>query len=434
MAAATTGALDPPQLPDHPPTTGGAAGRMVERVWLGLRQAGRLRGDRVLQAAALLAAIALVLVETPLAAAPYLPLPLALAVAIVHAGAIPLALRIPNVAAPLSLAAVLVLQALAADARTMLWPWSPVLTITQCFVLAALATRTTLPVALLHWLIAVVLSASLSGWLRPTSGDETSVDVAVFGSISVASIVVALVATQWQRVRFQLLHERRIAAEEAGHRLLVEERGRIARELHDVVAHSLSIITVQSSTARFRHRDFSEEAGAEFDRIAAQSRQALDEMRGLLRVLRGSEDADRRPQPGLLDVPELVAQAVGAGSQMTLEEPPGPWATGVGPLTGLTAFRIVQEATSNALRHAPGSSVHVTLGRTGEDVDVAVVNTMPPGGTPAASTSGPGHGLVGMRERAAIIGGSVRAGATADGGFAVRAILPVHPAAPGEPS
>jgi signal transduction histidine kinase len=389
--------------------------------------AARLRGERVLPGAALLAAIALVLVETPLTAAPHLPLPVAFAIVIVHAGALPAAFRIPNVAASLSVAAALVLQWLTADTDSMLWPWSPVLIVTQCLVLGAVAARTTLPIALLHWLIAVVLSASLSAVLRPRSGDETSVDVAVFGSISVAMIVVALVVTQWQRVRIQLLHERRIAAEESARRLLVEERTRIARELHDVVAHSLSIITVQASTARFRHQDFSDEAGEEFDRIAAQSRQALDEMRGLLRVMRGAgEEADRKPQPGLQDIAELVAQAGASGARITLDEPQGDWSAGIGTLTALSAFRIVQEAISNALRHAPGSSVHVEVGRRAADVIVTVSNSAPPSVVQPPSERGAGHGLIGMRERAATLGGSIEVGPTQDGGFAVRAVLPVH--------
>ncbi|MGN6444101.1 sensor histidine kinase [Amnibacterium sp.] len=404
-------------------TRPGVLARLGTVVVTAVRWVGRLRGDRVLPGAALLAAVVLVLVETFLVAAPYLPLPLAFAIVIVHVGAVPVALRIPNVAAPLSLVAALTLQWLSAGTGSMLWPWSPVLIVTQCLVLGAVAARTTLPVALLHWLIAVVLSAVLAAVLRPASGDETSADVAVFGSISAALIVVALLLLQWRRVRSELVHERRMAAEEAERRLLAEERTRIARELHDVVAHSLSIITVQSSTARFRHQGFSPEAAAEFDRIAAQSREALDEMRGLLRVLRGAdEDAERRPQPGLLDVEELVAQAHRAGTSIVFEQPAGPWTAGVGPLTGLTAYRIAQEAMSNAIRHAPGSDVVVALARMGDDITVSVVNTAT--GEPAVDSRS-GHGLVGMTERAAIAGGTVRFGPTEEGGFAVEARLPV---------
>jgi signal transduction histidine kinase len=391
-----------------------------------LRLLGRLRGDRVLPGIALIAAVVLVLVETPLVAAPHLPLPVAFAIVIVHVGAVPMALRIPNVAAPLSLAAALALQWLSADTGSMLWPWSPVLITTQCLVLGAVASRTTLPVVLLHWVLAVVLSASLAAVLRPARGDETSVDVAVFGSITAALILVALVGTQWRRVRSELLHEREVAAEEAERRIVAEERTRIARELHDVVAHSLSIITVQSSTARFRHAEFSEEAGEEFDRIAAQSRQALEEMRGLLRVLRESEsDAERRPQPGIPDIAELVDRAAAAGMTVTLDEPGGPWTAGVGPLTGLTAYRIAQEAMSNALRHSPGSDVVVVLRRVADDIAVTVRNS----GTGAheSGSSRPGHGLTGMTERAGTVGGTVRFGPTDEGGFCVDARLPVFP-------
>lgn len=388
-----------------------------------LRALGRLRGDRVLPGAALLAAVVLVLVETPVVAVPHLPLPLAFVLVVVHAGAVPMALRIPNVAAPLSLAAALVLQWLSTDVGSTLWPWSPVLIVTQCLVLGAVAARVLLPIALLHWLLAVVLSASLSAWLRSTAGAETSVDVAVFGSISAALIVVALLLTQWRRVRQQLVVERRLGAEQEERRLLAEERTRIARELHDVVAHSLSIITVQSSTARFRHQAVDPAAAEEFDRIAAQSREALDEMRGLLRVLRGTdEDAERRPQPRLEDVAELVDQANRAGSSITFLQPTGPWTAGVGPVTGLTAYRIVQEATSNAIRHAPGADIAVVLGRAADDILVSVVNSAT--GEPAVHAL-TGHGLVGMTERAAIAGGTVRFGPTPEGGFSVDARLPV---------
>jgi signal transduction histidine kinase len=416
-----------------PHRTRNALQRLLHPLAAGLRPLDRLRGDRVLPGVALFAAVVLILVETPLTAARHLPLPLAFAIVIVHAGAVPAALRRPNLAAPVSLVAVLGLQALSADTNTMLWPWSPVLIVTQCLVLGAVASRTTLPVALVHWLLAVVSSATLAALLRPTRGSETSVDVAVFGSISVALILVALLVTQWRRIRTQLLHERRIAAEESERRVVAEERTRIARELHDVVAHSLSLITVQSSTARFRHREFSEEAAEEFDRIAAQSRQALDEMRGLLRVLRGSDaGSDRRPQPGLQDLPELVAQAGEAGTRITLAEPEGAWSEGVGAVTGLSAFRIVQEAISNALRHAPGSPIAVTLDRVGEQVELVVVNG--PGPSPGTGIGSPddtghGHGLLGMAERAASVGGRVSSGVTDDGGYAVRASLPANPMA-----
>jgi signal transduction histidine kinase len=149
-------------------------------------------------------------------------------------------------------------------------------------------------------------------------------------------------------------------------------------------------------------------------------------MRGLLRVLRESDaDAERRPQPGLGDIADLVGQANDAGMAVTLGQPEGPWTVGVGQLTGLTAYRIVQEATSNALRHAPGSAVDVVLRRVGDDIEVTVTNAC--SAEPDTGVSRPGHGLMGMSERAASVGGTVRFGPTDDGGFSVQARLPVFP-------
>ena len=398
-----------------------AVSRAIRRV---LGPVRRVRADRVVPPAALVAAVALVLVETPLAVTRYgILVPVAFALAVLHAGALAAALRRPNLAAAVSLAAALALHAL--SARTaMVWPWWPVLIVTQSLVLAVVAGRAGLWPALLHWVLAIGLSASLAALLRPEGGVEASTDLVVFGGVSVAAIVAALLAAQWRRISSELVHERRVAVEEAERRVLIEERTRIARELHDVVAHSLSIITVQSSTARFRHREFSAEAADEFDRIGAQSRRALEEMRGLLRVLRGSDDdADRRPQPGLTDLPDLVERARAAGTRITLRQPDGAWAADVGALTGLTAYRIVQEATSNAIRHAPGAAVEVALSRTAEGVDVRVTNSTP-SGPPAPSSAQPGHGLVGMAERAASAEGTLAFGRTDEGGFSVRASLP----------
>ncbi len=385
----------------------------------------RVRFDRVLIAVSLLAAAVLVLVETPVAAGLHaVPVVPALGLAVLHAASLPLAFRAPHVAASTALAAALALQALDAE-RTQVWPWWPVLIVTQALVLGAVALRVRWPALLLHWLIALAASALLAAALRPDESDATAVNLAVFGGVTAGTIGVAHTAAQWRRIRSELLHERRVAADEAGRRLVMEERTRIARELHDVIAHSMSIITVQSSTAKFRHPGFDADAVAEFDRIGALSRQALDEMRGLLQVLRGSdEQAETRPQPGLPDLPELVAQADRAGTRVTFESRT---AHDVGDLTGLAAYRIVQEAISNAIRHSPGSAVHVTTESRDGRLHVAVVNGPPDVPVRAAGPAEPGHGLVGMAERAATVGGSVRSEPEPDGGFSVRAVLPIGP-------
>jgi signal transduction histidine kinase len=148
-------------------------------------------------------------------------------------------------------------------------------------------------------------------------------------------------------------------------------------------------------------------------------------------VLRGGEEPSQRaPQPDLADVAELVGQAERAGMRVSFEPLPAADSALVGEVTGLVAYRIVQEALSNAIRHAPGASVLVAAHRTGEVVRLEIENTAAPV-APALGPSG-GHGLVGMRERAASVGGTVEAAPTAEGGFRIRAVLPLK--APGAPS
>ena len=193
----------------------------------------------------------------------------------------------------------------------------------------------------------------------------------------------------------------------------------------------MSLITVQSTTARFRHPGLPPVATAEFAEIGALSRQALDEMRGLLTVLRGDEEASpRQPQPHLADVRELVGQAERAGVMVTFALLPADDERLVGDVTGLAAYRIVQEALSNAIRHAPGAAVAVRSERAGDRLVITVVNERPEVMRPPRPD--PGHGLIGMTERAVSVGGTVTAAPTQDGGFAVRAVLPLRPL-PGEP-
>ncbi len=389
---------------------------------------GRIHLDRALVVAALVAGMVLVLVETSIAAVGHdLPLLLAFVLALLHAGAIPLATVRPHLAAPLSIAAALALQA-ASPGSSPAWPWWPVLIVTEALVLFTVGIRVRWAAAVAYWVVATVAPAILAAQLRPTESDATSLNVVVFGGISGAVLVVAVVLAEWSSIRAQLLRERRISATEASRRVLMEERARIARELHDVIAHSMSIITVQSSTARFRHPDFGPAAIAEFEEIGEKSRQALDEMRGLLAVLRGGEEASpRAPQPDLADVNDLVAEAERAGMRVHFEPLAAADAALVGDVTGLAAYRIVQEALSNAIRHAPGASVLVAAHRDGEVLRLEIENSPAPAAVAPATVATTGHGLVGMRERAASVGGSVEAGPTAEGGFRIRAALRLKP-------
>ncbi|WP_435863279.1 sensor histidine kinase [Streptomyces prunicolor] len=200
------------------------------------------------------------------------------------------------------------------------------------------------------------------------------------------------------------------------------ERARIARELHDVVAHHISMIAVQAETARLTTPGLPAEGATRLLAIGDTARTALTEMRRLLGVLR--EDADtgvqRRPQPGLGQLIDLVDESRDAAGSRTRLIVSGPIAT-LDPGIEVTAYRIVQEALTNARRHAPGAAVDVELRYGEEDLAVRVRDNGP--GPVAAGLSG--HGLLGMRERAATVGGTLRTGPAPGGGFVVEARLPV---------
>ncbi|QES37461.1 two-component sensor histidine kinase [Streptomyces venezuelae] len=214
------------------------------------------------------------------------------------------------------------------------------------------------------------------------------------------------------------------------------ERARIARELHDVVAHHISMIAVQAETARLTTPGLPAAGADRFLAIGDTARTALTEMRRLLGVLR--EDAgpaatatERRPQPGIEQLGELVDEArdaSGGALRLIVEGPIRPLDAGV----ELTAYRIVQEALTNARRHAPGAAIDVELRYAAEALRLRVRDNGP---SPHASThNGTGHGLLGMRERATMAGGTLRAGPASGGGFLIEASFPLtSAAAPNDP-
>jgi signal transduction histidine kinase len=203
------------------------------------------------------------------------------------------------------------------------------------------------------------------------------------------------------------------------------ERARISRELHDVVAHHVSMIAVQAETARLATPGMPAAGAQQLSAIGDTARAALTEMRRLLGVLRedsGVETAERQPQPGIAQVNELLDEArdvSGIGARLIVSG----WLTTLDPGVELAAYRIVQEALTNARRHAPGAAVDVELQFADDALHVRIRDNGP---GPAAEPIRPvlGHGLLGMRERAAAVGGEFRAGAAPGGGFLVQATLP----------
>jgi signal transduction histidine kinase len=208
------------------------------------------------------------------------------------------------------------------------------------------------------------------------------------------------------------------------------ERARIARELHDVVAHHISMIAVQAESARLTTPGMPAAGAQRLSSIGDTARAALTEMRRLLGVLRddaSAEAGDRQPQPGLRQLNELLdaaRDASGAGTRLIVRG----WLASLDPGVELAAYRIVQEALTNTRRHAPGAAVDVELSYAGEALHVRIRDNGP--GPPAVPPDG-GHGLAGMRERAAAVGGELRTGPAPGGGFLVEARLPAKAGAAG---
>ena len=216
-------------------------------------------------------------------------------------------------------------------------------------------------------------------------------------------------------------------AESVRARTVMEERARIARELHDIVAHHLSVIAVESEAARLTSPELSPDAGGHLEAIASTAREALTETRRLLGVLRedAGGEADRRPQPGLDELDDLIERARATGSHVRVVRQGA--VARLPRSIDLAAYRIVQEALTNARRHAPGADVEVELSYRDRTLTLRVRDYGPGvlGGAPAA-----GHGLMGMRERATLAGGSFSSGPAEGGGFEVDVTLPTTETAP----
>ena len=298
------------------------------------------------------------------------------------------------------------------------WPWGPpqVLALLAVFCLAAVRQER----AALWWMCALTL-IPWGVWLIVRIPDPN-------GPAS-ASLVFLTAAIAVDSVGSRLRTQRALAAQteltetEQARLAVLEERTRIARELHDVVAHHMSLIAVRAETAPYRLGELPESARAEFGSLSEVAREAMAEMRRLLGVLRQDrpEPAELEPQPELADVPALVDAARRAGVTVSLSVPAelGKVPAGV----GVCAYRIVQESLSNASQHAPGAAVTVSLDHRRGAVQLRVTNGPGPGS--GQGELGPGHGLTGMRERGALLGGSLSAGPTPAGGFVVSAVLPV---------
>ncbi|MFD8795723.1 sensor histidine kinase [Streptomyces vinaceus] len=268
------------------------------------------------------------------------------------------------------------------------------------------------------WAGHLLIAHWLYRWLPPpgdgpaswgTEGGVTAWAIAVLA----ASEVVRVRREQWARDRAE-----RRAAER---RRADEERLRIARELHDVLAHSISVINVQAGVGLALLDTDPEQARTALTTIKAASKEALGEVRQVLNTLRAPGEAPRAPAPGLDRLSELVDQAAAAG--LTVSVTGEGEARGLSPATDLAAFRILQEALTNVVRHSGSRTARIRISRPTGALELRVDDDGPATGGDAG---GSGTGLIGMRERAAAQGGTIEAGPRPDGGFRVLARIPLE--------
>ncbi|MGH3292838.1 MAG: sensor histidine kinase, partial [Trebonia sp.] len=287
---------------------------------------------------------------------------------------------------------------------------------------------------LLRW-ITVVGTAVGVGWSQVLPGHHQPYDAIVVTLIFVTAWVVGTLSRR-RRVALAAAASRAERAEaslgEAAARAAAAERVRIARELHDVVSHHVSLMAVQAEAVGALLPARPEAAATSADLIGSTARAAMTELRRLLGVLRfqDHEDSERprlTPVPSLSRLDELMdaTREAGLGVSHETSGPPAPLPAGV----DLTAYRIIQEALTNAVRHAPGATAVVRVTYEPAHVSVEVTNTAPacpPSRVAAVLVGpGPGYGLAGIAERVGSCGGALSLGPTADGGFAVSARLPL---------
>ncbi|MEU6667133.1 histidine kinase [Streptomyces sp. NPDC046727] len=365
-----------------------------------------------------------------------------------QAAAIVLALWRPVPAWALSLAAAVVAALVARPHLETLppssgpnWPWTTPTLVAHMAVLLLLALRVRFRGAIAVLAVTTLVTYVVQGGMAVGHYSGTgTMAVAVFAIVA----VIGAALRSRSEARTELVQQTTITAEERARRTLLEERSRIARELHDVVAHHMSVISIQAQVAPHLAEHPSEELLENLAGIRNNALEALTELRRVLGVLRsenpedpyglgspGTGAAPDAPQPTLDRLDALIENTRAAGLDVTTEVTGRvrPYAPGV----ELSAYRIVQEALSNALRHAPGSRVRVEVGHFPNGLHLEVTNSPPR--HPVPPSPGAGHGLLGMRERAAMLGGHLVAARTSDGGFHVTAFLPgdIAPNPPDQP-
>ncbi|MFJ4271998.1 sensor histidine kinase [Streptomyces coelicoflavus] len=301
------------------------------------------------------------------------------------------------------------------------WPWMPGAFLCHLAVLIIVALRTRPRTAVWMWALTCVY-AFVSDIFFGGSYYYTN-----SGPMMVTSAFALLVVCLWhirQTARKEVTAQQTVTAHERSRRTLLEERTTIARELHDVVAHHMSVVAVQAEAAPYRVENPPEELERAFATIRENAVAALTELRRVLGVVRAEDyEAPDAPQPTLADLDALLANVRDAG--LTVDKAVTGAVRELPPGVELSAYRIVQEALSNSLRHAPGATARVEVSYVLGGLGLRVVNTAVPPNTLVKPSPGAGHGITGMRERVSMLNGEMTAGPTDDGGYEVAVFLPV---------
>ncbi|MGX5213811.1 sensor histidine kinase [Streptomyces violaceus] len=301
------------------------------------------------------------------------------------------------------------------------WPWMPGSFACHLIVLTVVAVRTRPRTAGWMWVL-TALYALVGDGIGPTDTYGTN-----SGPMLVISALILLCVTV-RHIRRDAVQEvtaqQTVTAHERSRRTLLEERTTIARELHDVVAHHMSVVAIQAEAAPYRVENPPPELEKAFATIRENAVAALTELRRVLGVVRAEDyEAPDAPQPTLAELDGLLANVRDAGLSVdkavtgaVRELPQG---------VELSAYRIVQEALSNSLRHAPGATARVEISYVLGGLGLRIVNGPPPNPSLIKPSPGAGHGITGMRERVSMLNGGMTAGRTDDGGYEVAVYLPV---------
>ncbi|MFI7318107.1 sensor histidine kinase [Streptomyces venezuelae] len=298
------------------------------------------------------------------------------------------------------------------------WPWTPAAFFAHIVVMAVVAARTGPRTALWMWLATAAYGLVTEVWL----GSPGASDAPMMLFVSALALLVTTVVHVRREAQREVTVQRTVTAIERDKRTLLEERTTIARELHDVVAHHMSVVAIQAEAAPYRVENPPPELEQAFVTIRENAVSALTELRRVLGVVRAEDyEAPDAPQPTLADLDRLLDNVRDAG--LTVDKVVTGAVRELPQGVELSAYRIVQEALSNSLRHAPGAAARVEVGYVLGGLGLRVVNG--PATGLVKPSPGAGHGITGMRERVTMLNGEMTAEPAADGGYEVTVFLPV---------